>query len=124
MPEKISWRQKINPIWWFGNIDDPEPPDWFEPTQLNYERRRGWRFRNPFHNFFWYVLGIADKEFTAHGKATENVFVDGLNYTFLKTKHLPVCFPFISYRGLGIKFYVGWRPDSGAFGLKLTIDRR
>jgi hypothetical protein len=27
----IHFYNKINPIWWFGNVDEPRAPDWYRP---------------------------------------------------------------------------------------------
>jgi len=77
MKKRIPWRKKLNPLWWCGNDDDPEPPEWFEPTELDHERRNRWLRRNPGHNFTWYVLGVADQEFTRYGIAPQDVFRPG-----------------------------------------------
>src|SRR5438105_15424121 len=45
---KIYTCQKFNPIWWFENIDDPDPPEWYRPNQRL--RHFLWYCRNPFHN--------------------------------------------------------------------------
>ncbi len=50
-------RQKFNPVWWFGNLDDPTPPDSYRPEDRH--RKIKWRLRNPLHNFMFYVVGIA-----------------------------------------------------------------
>lgn len=55
--------QKLNPLWWLGNADDPvPPPDWYRPGRRFRKARR--HLRNPLHNFTFYVIGIADKDFT------------------------------------------------------------
>jgi len=154
--KNISIWSKLNPLWWFGNIDMPEPPGWYRPKSSRRERLLGWFRRNNLHNFTWYVVGIADKEREVIAKDPYQVFVDGLNYSYTKTSVGPMDFtwvpavalfgyghkvagalllafaalwallpyPFISYRGAGVKFYLGWRPDSGAFGFKFTVERR
>ena len=41
--------QKLNPVFWFGNLDDPAPPDWYG---RNDPWRGGkWYCRNALHNF-------------------------------------------------------------------------
>ena len=47
LPE-IHFYDKVNPVWWFGNIDDPAPPAWYRPDSA--QRDFLWHLRNPFHN--------------------------------------------------------------------------
>ena len=65
-----------------------------------------WYIRNPLHNFFWHVIGFKDKP---------------LDYTQIwNTKQKwNLVLPFFSYRGKRWEFYIGWRPDSKAFGIAL-----
>ena len=63
---KIHFYNKLNPVWWFGNIDDPTPPAWYRPDDKH--RVGKWRLRNPFHNFDHYVIGVADKKFVRSGR--------------------------------------------------------
>ena len=66
---KIHFYQKLNPIWWLKNSDDPKPPAWYRPD----EKFRGlkWSFRNPLHNFDFYIIGVADKPFYRSGRFPE-----------------------------------------------------
>src|ERR1700742_4347208 len=59
---KIYFYNKLNPIWWFKNSDDLTPPDWYKPDDKH--RNLKWSFRNPMHNFNFYVIGVADKKIT------------------------------------------------------------
>lgn len=114
----VTWRQRINPLWWFGNIDEPIPP---------YNKWRGlpyfirkilWFLRNPFHNFMFYVVGITDKPFIVRGEYPSDVFNPngGWKHHFVIYNRLRL--PFVSYVGK-IKFYIGWR-ERGNLGFKLT----
>ncbi len=107
--------QKLNPIWWWGNADDPEPPDWYRPGESG--RRWKWYARNPLHNFTFYVIGIGDKEFTRRGTYPGMVFNPdgGWNSTWSHAEFLPL--PFWSYRRGEFQFYFGWR-ERGNFGIK------
>src|SRR5437588_1171288 len=58
----FKFKQKINPVWWFGNADEPVAPAWYRPGKHN--RNLAWHLRNPFHNFDGYVIGVSDKSFT------------------------------------------------------------
>src|SRR5262249_16048462 len=65
-PYDFSACQKLNPIWWLGNADEPDPPDWYRPNKSC--RKIMWHFRNPCHNFTFFVIGIADRPFTRAGR--------------------------------------------------------
>jgi len=112
--------QKWNPIWWFGNADEPTPPDWYRPNEKL--RTCEWHFRNPLHNFTFYVIGIADKDFDCVGKYPKEVFNpnDGWNRTVCRYKCLRL--PFVSYKKGRFQFYCGWR-DRGNFGFKLRCHK-
>ena len=114
----ISWKNKVNPLWWFGNIDEPAPPKNYKP--LNANRSFHYVLRNPFHNFHFYVIGIADKNFVRLGRCPASVFNphDGWNWAVSQYKWLWL--PFISYKRGNFKFYIGWR-EHGNFGIKLNF---
>ena len=78
-----------------------------------------WCGRNPLHNFTFYVVGIADKDFKRAGKHPESVFNphDGWNATVCKYRCLRL--PFVSYKRGKFKFYCGWR-ERGNLGFKLA----
>lgn len=120
---KISWLTKINPIYWFLNDDDQWPESWYNPDSAF--RVITWYFRNPVHNLFFYVIGIADKkkEFIIEGRFPGQVFApdpNKWNWTIIKYKWMR--FPFISYIGW-CKFYAGWR-ERGNLGFKLTSNKK
>ncbi|MFA6543540.1 MAG: hypothetical protein WCS99_03890 [Limisphaerales bacterium] len=112
--------QKWNPIWWFGNVDDPEPPDWYRPGSPC--RRPLWQLRNPLHNFTFYVIGIADRPFTRTGRFPDAVFAPdgGWNWAVAGCKWVRL--PFISYNGEWWRFYLGWR-ERGNFGGKVNVGK-
>ncbi|MEO7297049.1 MAG: hypothetical protein ABI042_00580 [Verrucomicrobiota bacterium] len=113
--------QKFNPLFWIGNVDDPVPPEWYRPE--NRARNMLWGFRNPMHNFFFYVVGIADKEFEVVGRFPGKVSgpEGGWNWTVCKYKCLRL--PFVSYKRGNFNFYLGWR-NRGNFGVKLNYSRK
>ncbi len=110
--------QKRNPVWWIGNADDPEPPDWYRPGRAC--RRVRWHLRNPFHNFTFYVIGIADKEFERTGTHPGRVFHPEGGWTRATARYRCWRLPFVSYLRGDFKFYLGWR-ERGNFGVKLTF---
>lgn len=126
----------------FGNDDDGifgeeitahYHPEW----PISFKKACGWTFRNPFHNFCWYVIGSAyreNSEFTFlkmskyhfsclqyHSKATVN-FPSKNSCLFLA---LHGGKPFLScrwaYSKTGkLEFYLGWR-CRGNFGLAFRL---
>ena len=110
--------QKMNPVFWFGNLDDPQPPEWYARDDA--ARGRKWHRRNGLHNFTFYVIGIADREFEQTGRFPGTVFHPhgGWNWTVCRYRWLRL--PFISYKGRHVVFYVGWR-ERGNFGVKLNF---
>lgn len=117
----IRAAQKWNPIWAFGNADDPVPPTWFRPGEKN--RAMLWRMRNPFHNFTHYIIGVSDKDITRTGKYPGAVFAPGGGWNWAITRHGWLPLPFVSFDGRHGRFYFGWR-ESGNFGGKLNLTKR
>jgi hypothetical protein len=116
----IRTAQKWNPLWSFGNADDPVPPKWFRPGSPN--RRWLWRMRNPLHNFTHYVIGVADKDVTRTGKYPAAVFAPDGRWNWAVTRHRWLPLPFISFDGKYCRAYLGWR-ESGNLGGKLNFRR-
>ncbi|MEQ2006047.1 MAG: hypothetical protein ABMA26_04545, partial [Limisphaerales bacterium] len=112
--------QKWNSIWWFGNVDDPEPPDWYRPNSPS--RRWLWQLRNPLHNFTFYVIGIADKPFTRTGKFSNAVFAPDGGWNWAVARYGWLRLPFVSYSSERWRFYLGWR-ERGNFGAKINFGK-
>jgi hypothetical protein len=117
----IHFYKKLNPIWWLENADDPVPPAWYLPG--NRHRLLTWRFRNPFHNFDHYVIGVADKNFLRSGRYPERNSDPHGGWDFEIGWRRLVPLPFVSYERPGCNFYLGWR-EHGAFGAKLIFPRK
>lgn len=113
----FSTCRKLSPAFWLGNADDPTPPDWYRPDDPG--RGWKWRLRNPFHNLTFYVIGIADEEFTRVGPHPDAVFHPDGGWTWAVSRASVLPLPFVSYRGKRTQFYLGWR-ERGNFGIKLT----
>ena len=112
---------KFNPIWWFGNADDPVPPEWYRPQKAS--RRCTWLFvRNPLHNFMFYVVGVADKDVARSGYYPERVFNPYGGWNNCVCKMGRVRLPIITYQRNRFYFYCGWR-SRGHFGIKCTFDK-
>ena len=116
-----TWK-KFNPVWWFGNADDPKPPASYRPGEKLRVCR--WYFRNPCHNFMFYVIGITDKEFVRVGtNPTRTLNPDGgWSWAVCKTKVLRL--PCLSYRKPErFDFYFGWR-NKGNFGIAIRWKKK
>ncbi len=108
----------------FGNDDDGIYGDLnFNPSQQKtWWIAIKWWLRNPFHNFTFYVIGLADipeSDYTRRGRYPFTNFNPYMGWNFTAITYKWLWLPFISYEGEFGKFYIGWR-DRGAFGFKLT----
>jgi len=117
----ISTWAKFNPVWWYGNIDDPEPPGWFRPDEQH--RVGKWRARNPFHNFTFYVIGIADKPHYRSGRYPRNIGNPNGGWNFAVARRRLVVLPFVAYNRGKFDFYFGWR-TAGNFGAKINFNAK
>ncbi len=114
----IKPSDKWNPHFWLGNSDEPVPPADYRPDDKH--RVRKWYFRNPTHNFNYYVIGIADKTFRRSGRCPQAVFNphEGWNWAVCKYRFLRL--PFVSYQHKSFKCYADWR-ERGNFGIELKL---
>jgi len=117
---KIHGYQKFNPVWWLENADDPVPPAWYRSGDRHRDLK--WSFRNPFHNFDHYVIGIADKSFRRSGKYPERNSNPHGGWDVEIARRKLAVLPFVSYERRCCSFYFGWR-EHGAFGIKLNFWR-
>jgi hypothetical protein len=109
---------KLNPVWWLENTDDPAPPKWYRPTDRH--RALKWRFRNPFHNFDHYVIGVADKSFLRSGRYPERNSDPRGGWDLEIIRRKLAVLPYVSYERRWCNFYFGWR-EHGAFGIELIF---
>jgi hypothetical protein len=114
----LSTWSKFNPVWWFGNVDDPEPPAWFRPGESGRVFR--WHLRNPFHNLTFYVLGIADKPHSRSGRYPRRVGNPEGGWNFAVARRRIVFLPYLAYNRGRFDFYLGWRPG-GNLGGKINF---
>ena len=116
---EIKWHHRLNPIWWFGNIDDPYPPERFAAKIADWSELRiwlWWRMRNPLHNFTRYVIGLCGQDITVYSRYPGELFADvGFNWFLVRWKWIVL--PGLSYNGHKWRWYIGWL-DSGQFGLE------
>ena len=119
---------RLNPVWWFLNDDEPDPPDWQLPGKPFIIRQLSWYLRNPLHNLGKYVLGVTDRNYTVVGAAPvyatswsdvdpiktgwkiSTIYIDGLRL------------PFVSYENDSVIWYAGWQ-WSGVFGFKFNLKK-
>lgn len=114
----IKHGEKWKPKFWLGNADDPLPPDDYRPDDKH--RVSKWYYRNPTHNFNFYVIGLADKTFRRAGRYPHDVFSPqgGWNWTVCKYKWWRL--PFVSFQKKSFRFYLGWR-ERGNFGAEFSF---
>lgn len=130
--EKFAPRREMQLPWllrWFnftwaliGNDDDGLFGDdrWRAGREKTLWLAIVWWFRNPFHNLFFYVVGIADRPrafYSSREWGSPGWTFHAINCTEPWLRW--VWLPFISYRSPRVSAYVGWRPY-GAFGFKLN----
>ena len=115
---KIHIYDKLNPVWWLENADEPTPPAWYLPDDRH--RAVKWRFRNPLHNFDHYVIGVADKKFSRSGKYPGRNSSPHGGWDVEIVRRRLALLPFVSYERSRCTFYFGWR-EHGAFGIELKL---
>ena len=115
---KIHFYDKLNPVWWVENANEPKPPAWYLPNDKN--RTLKWHFRNPFHNFDFYVIGVADRRFSRSGHYPERNADPHGGWDFEVTERHVAFLPYVSFERSWMTFYFGWR-ESGAFGVELRF---
>jgi hypothetical protein len=116
---KTHFYNKLNPVWWFKNSNDPVPPEWYRPHDRH--RNLKWSFRNPMHNFNFYVIGVADKKFARSGRFPEKNSDPRGGWDFEAARYKFIWLPFISYHRPKFDFYFGWR-NHGNFGVKINVN--
>ena len=117
----IHFYNKLNPIWWLGNAEEPRPPAWYRPDGSG--RTFMWYLRNPFVNFSYYVIGGADKKTVRYGVYPTLVGNPNGGWNFAVTRRRIVYLPFIDYKRHRFEFYCGWR-ERGNFGMKLNFRQK
>lgn len=105
---------RINPLWWAGNADEPHAPQWYRPTDRHRDLKYHWR--NPCHNWNCYVIGLSDRRFHRSGYFPDKIGNPEGGWNFA-VSHYGICYlPFWSYNGKHHDFYFGWR-ERGNFGI-------
>lgn len=110
----IHWYNKVNPVWWVGNVDEPIAPSWYEPG--NKLRTVKWHFRNPLHNFNYYVIGVADKDTYRSGKHPKSLGNPNGGVNFAVTRWKLIYLPFIDIKIGSLEMYFGWREKGNPGG--------
>ena len=116
---KIRWYHKVNP-WWLliSNIGDgyyglSEPKHNPEKKETPWLAITWW-IRNPFHNLFWYVIGVAHLDRFIECKHNGAFYRPGGGWLVSWTQPVgwKIKLPYISHEG-DWRFYIGWRPSGG-----------
>jgi hypothetical protein len=118
--------KKLNPLWWFLNDDEPDPPEWQLPGKPYLIRQLSWYARNPFQNFGRYVLGVNDRNYTVIGTAPVyattwsdlHPSMTGWKFSTIHVGDLRL--PFVAYENDQVIWYAGWQ-WWGFFGFKFNI---
>ena len=122
----LSMWKKINPCWWFGNDDEPIPPDWYRPGWFipdHWLRRWLWLARNPAHNFFRYVVGVADRPFVYVARFPDRVFApEPYRWQYAYARLGWMRLPFVSLVVGGFQFNLGW-DYQGALGGAFRLEK-
>jgi hypothetical protein len=114
----IHLYDKFNPLWWFRNLGEPNPPDSYRPN--SHFRNLAWHIRNPLNNFSNYVIGIGDKTSVRSGWYPDKVANPNGGWSFAVSRRSLLYLPFIDYKRDRFEFYFGWRKQ-GIFGIKLNF---
>lgn len=128
--EPVPWSKVLNPAWWAMSGETFTAPlvnngaPYIPEVKAQWLRNLYWFFRNPFGNFVGYVIGVGGVNYTVTGTAPalattgRDCGQEGWRFAVINWK---VPLPFVSYWKAGvIEFYLGWRPASGGFGLKIV----
>lgn len=132
--ERIPRSKLLNPLWWAqtgganSTFTAPETNNgtpYLSEVKFQLLRNLLWFTRNPFGNFNSFVIGIQGRGYTVTGSAP--VLANGggdivppqFGWRWAILRHAFIVLPFVSYLGASVEFYFGWRPLSGAFGIKL-----
>jgi len=116
--KKPAW-PKVNPIWWLYNSDDPMPPLWYQPNTWNWLRTIMWYARNPFHNLQFYVIGVADRNYSMVTTWVNPAVKDGNYRSSISVGWLRL--PFVSRENAKITFHLGWQYN-GDFAIRFYVN--
>ena len=131
-PPELKWWMRLLPWFWFGNLDDPEPPAKFEGhlrdfwsfrffrafLPYKWARALWWFARNPMHNFCHYTIGVSGLDIEVVGKGGRIDMWAETGWHWLIVKYKLLRLPYISYRDEKDRLYIGWG-DSGQFGAEI-----
>jgi hypothetical protein len=110
---------KLSPWWWLYNSDDPTPPTNYQPSKPEWLRTVMWYVRNPVHNFNFYIIGVADQDFTMRTRmVSSSLYWSVINKG--RFVGVPVNLPFVEYSNKWLLFHIGWQRH-GDFAIKLNI---
>ena len=135
--------ERLNPVWWFGNVKWPEAPDHYIEKMGGNAKWATFMFnfiRNPLQNFTHYVIGISDKmdsiECFVYGRDTKAMFSEKykLNFWVVNYRWLWLCgfALWVPLKNNGsdnprefTNFHImlGWKPTSGNIGGALRITK-
>jgi len=129
----VPWTKRINPIWWLKcgdtftapliNNGTPYLPD----VKQQWLRDLYWFWRNPCGNFVGCVIGVETINYEVTGTAPvlattgRDCVPQQTGWRWAAIKIGFAYLPFVSFWNGKVEFYLGWRPASGGFGLKIVF---
>jgi hypothetical protein len=118
----VTLWNKLNPIWWMGNKDDPITQEKYAGRWSDdalWLRKVKWFFRNPGCNFRRYVIGFWDKQDIwvrqRLRRQDRDDRIGNDDMWPLEGERFAICMPYISFNIGGFKGLLGWKPN-GEFG--------
>jgi len=127
VPQPLS--NLLNPWWWLVTGDGVAPEvnngqPYLPSIRQQWLRNIFWWFRNPCGNFVGYVIGLEGINYSVTGTApvlaTTGRDCDPQQFGW-RWAIVHGAYPFVSFWNGTVEFYLGWRPASGGFGLKLVF---
>jgi hypothetical protein len=130
--ERKPWYLKIFIPWWFLNDSEQtvDEAPWYLPDRPYWYRWMFWNvFRNFAQNFFCFVLGVADRNYTVVAGPADPLVIQlddlvppqfGFQLSVIKIGVLRL--PWVCYSGRRVVLALGWQPN-GKFEGKVNIHR-
>lgn len=121
-PTGFLWFLRNGDSWHAPEINNGSP---YLPNIKNqFIRDFFWLCRNPIGNFMGFVIGLEGFDRTVWGPAPVLLTTGRdarppiLGWRWCVTNYV---FPYVSYWGGRVEFYLGWRSSSGGFGFKFVL---
>lgn len=114
----VTLGDKLNPLFWVKNTDDPvEQNEWYLTGKPLWYRRIRWGIRNPVPNFRRYVIGFWDKQhiwIPERWKRDPDEWDGNDTMWPLDGEKVGITLPYFVWRLWKFQGYLGWQ-GSGEF---------